>query len=97
MSKRNVYLPEILSSRSVSPRGSDLRGGVYYWVGWDLKAVRTLWKFQATPLFALKTLQGCNLTRARDRRRANSRGTQRENSSKPLKHSIVKPILVFKR
>ena len=25
------------------------------------------------------------------------RGTQRENSSKPLKHSIVKRILVFKR
>ena len=56
----------------MSPRGSDFRGGVYYWVGWDLKAVRTLGKFQATPLFVLKTLQGCNLTRARDRRRANS-------------------------
>ena len=26
-----------------------------------------------------------------------SRGTQREYSSKPLKHSIVKRILVFKR
>ena len=25
------------------------------------------------------------------------RGTQRENSSKPLKHSIVKRVLVFKR
>ena len=25
------------------------------------------------------------------------RGTQREDSSKPLKHSIVKRILVFKR
>ena len=25
------------------------------------------------------------------------RGTQREHSSKPLKHSIVKRILVFKR
>ena len=28
---------------------------------------------------------------------AGSRGTQREYSSKPLKHSIVKRILVFKR
>ena len=27
----------------------------------------------------------------------NLRGTQREYSSKPLKHSIVKRILVFKR
>ena len=26
-----------------------------------------------------------------------SRGTQREHSSKPLKHSIVESILVFKR
>jgi len=56
----------------VSPRGSDLRGGVYYWVGWDLKTVRTSRKFQATPLLVLKTLKGCNLTRARDRKRANS-------------------------
>ena len=31
------------------------------------------------------------------RRQAECRGTQREYSSKPLKHSIVERLLVFKR
>ena len=32
-----------------------------------------------------------------DSKQSQIRGTQREYSSKPLKHSIVKRILVFKR
>ena len=40
--------------------------------------------------------QANNKTSSPDQR-AKDRGTQREYSSKPLKHSIVKRILVFKR
>ena len=39
----------------------------------------------------------CNKPRRKKNWKFYFRGTQREYSSKPLKHSIVKRILVFKR
>ena len=43
--------------------------------------------YRVLPVLHFSVLKDCN----------DIRGTQREYSSKPLKHSIVKRILVFKR
>ena len=46
--------------------------------------------FQLPPVLRSKSLLNCSLNII-------NRGTHREYTSKPLKHSIVKRILVFKR
>ena len=45
------------------------------------------WVYSNTSTIIIRTLYVCNI----------NRGTQQEYSSKPLKHSVVKRILVFKR
>ena len=63
----------------------------------ELTLRRELFFYVIQILQSLENRPSLRFSRTRDWKIENIRGTQREYSSKPLKHSIVKRILVFKR
>ena len=85
---RRVNLPELA--------GLALKIYVAHWPAAGLLEawlVLTSFKYHGNLYILIPLNQRLALTRLR----ATGRGTQREYSSKPLKHRIVKRILVFKR
>ena len=61
------------------------------------KYTKTLAKNQVCEIFQMRDIGKNGLPKLIKLCMETPRGTQREYSSKPLKHSIVKRILVFKR